>query len=199
MYNNYYLIFFIITLLIINPIAKNIVYNNGKNINHLKLPDIVHNNINHQYTKQIGFINNIFPSLIIFFTIYNVLTKNIMFNDLYLLLKYITIALLIKIVLMNSTVLPDISGKCLDDTKYKNKLYFYFMSGCNDLIFSFHMATVLFCLHILKKNNVIDNDITIILSIVQALLILLSKSHYTVDVLISFIVVPFVINEKYFI
>ena len=199
MSNNYYLIFFIITLLIINPISKNIVYNTGKHINHLKLPDIIHNNVDHQYAKQIKYINNIFPSLIIFFTIYNVIKKNIITNDLFLLLKYITIALLIKIVLMNSTVLPDISGECLDDTKFKNKLYFYFMSGCNDLIFSFHMATVLFCLHILKKNNVINNNTTIILSIIQALLILFSKSHYTVDVLISFIVVPFVINEKYFI
>ena len=107
--------------------------------------------------------------------------------------------MLIKIILMNVTVLPDASGVCSKINKTDNLFNFYFMGGCNDLIFSLHMAIVLLILHFLKKNNIITNLHAMIYSLIQALLTIFTHNHYTIDVLIAFIITPNVINDKYFI
>ena len=61
------------------------------------------------------------------------------------------------------------------------------------------MAVVLFCLHFLKKNNIVSNTFAMIIAFLQAILIIGSHSHYTIDVLIAFIIVPYIIGGKYWI
>ena len=132
-----------------------------------------------------------------FFFIIQIITDKIQNKDLNLFIKYFIIIFILKIILSSVTILPDPSSKCKDNINNNFKLFFY--GGCYDLIFSIHMALCLLILSFLKKNNIINHQICILIAIIQATLIILTHNHYTVDVLLAFIVVPFVINGKYFI
>ncbi len=182
-------------LFVLNPQYKLYMYQRGRQINDKKLNDILHNeNIN---LKNITFFSDIFTWIIGIFFLFNVYYGKISTNDTNLFIKYTIIIFLFKMVLSAVTILPDASGKC--EKNIKNKFNFYFGGGCNDLIFSVHMAICLLYLHIMKKNNIIGNNLCILISVVQSILIILSHNHYTIDVLLAFIIVPYVINEKYFI
>jgi hypothetical protein len=156
------IIMFILVFVVINPWSKRLVYTYGKNINHMKLPDMFHNdNFN---IKHLSPYNDIMVSGILLLTIYNLYCNKHNNNDAILFIKYLAIAKILKMILMTVTVLPDASGQCSIQDKLQNPMKFYFMSGCNDLIFSFHMATVLFCLYFLKKNNVISRQTAIMMA-----------------------------------
>jgi len=184
----------LIVLLLINPISKYMVSKNGKYINDYKLPDILHyDNFN---IKSVSFFSEIMILSLIFFFIYNISVENIPQTDVILFIKYLTILVLIKTVLMNVTILPDSSQKC----SYNDNIFkMIFLGGCNDLIYSLHMTIVLLILHFLKKNKIITNKYATIYSVLQAFLIIFSHNHYTLDVLLAFIITPYVINEKYYI
>lgn len=188
-------ILFIIVFLIINPWSKRLVYNSGKTINHIKLPDIFHNETFN--IKHLSPCNDILAGIVLCVMIYNIIGKNMQSGDTILFIKYLAIAKIIKMILMTVTVLPDASGQCNIQNKLQNPLKFYFMSGCNDLVFSFHMATVLFCLFFLKKNNIISNYTAASIAALQAMLIIGTQNHYTLDVMLAFIIVPYIIGGYY--
>jgi len=182
----------LIVFLLINPISKHLVNNRGRQINTNKLPDIFHyDNFN---LKPVSFFSEIIILSLIIQFIYYINIKKIPFQDVILFIKYLTILILIKIILMNVTILPDPSKRCNYGT---NILSILFMGGCNDLIFSLHMTIVLLMLHFMKKNKLITDNYARIYSYLQAFFIIFTHNHYTVDVLLAFIVTPFVINEKY--
>lgn len=189
--NNIWLI--ITIFFILNPIAKHIAYNNGRTINNFKLPDIFHNKIFN--LKSISFINNYFLGMLILYTLYQLSLKKIQSDDIDLFIKLLCKLMVIKLILMNVTTLPDASGKCMNEDKLKNKFNFYFISGCNDLIFSFHMTITLLLLFILKKNNIISNNTYIIVAVIHAIIIITTQNHYTIDVLLAFIIVDWIINK----
>jgi hypothetical protein len=194
--SNQIICLFIIVFLIINPYSKRLVYDYGKAINHIKLPDLFHHEkIN---LKHLSPLNDMMAGIILLYTLYHMLiSKNILPNDVLLFAKYLIIAKIIKMILMTVTVLPDASGQCNIYDKLQNPLKFYFMSGCNDLVFSFHMAVVLFCVYFLFKNGIISKTTGITLSVIQAILILTTQNHYTLDVLLAFIIVPYIVSGKY--
>lgn len=188
------IILFIIVFLVINPWSKRLVYAYGKTINHTKLPDIFHNdNFN---IKHLSPCNDIMAGGILLITVYNLFLHK-QNGDAILFIKYLAIAKIIKMILMTVTVLPDASGQCNVQNKLLNPLKFYFMSGCNDLVFSFHMATVLFCVYFMKKNNIINTHTAIGIAVIQAMLIIGTQNHYTLDVVLAFIIVPFIIGGYY--
>lgn len=192
---NQTIIIFIIVFLIINPYLKRFVYDYGKKINHIKLPDIFHNDkLN---IKHLSPLNDLLASVILLITIYNIFVNNIDGDDTMLFVKYLIIAKLLKMILMSVTILPDASGQCNIQDKTKNPLKFYFMSGCNDLVFSFHMTVVLFCLYFLIKNNILSKYHALTIAIIQAILIIGTQNHYTLDVILAFIIVPYIINNNY--
>ena len=187
------IILFIIVFLVINPWSKRLVYTYGKNINHIKLPDIFHNETFN--IKHLSPCNDILAGSILLFTIWKL--QSMQEGDAILFIKYLAIAKIIKMILMTVTVLPDASGQCNIQDKLQNPMKFYFMSGCNDLVFSFHMATVLFCLYFMKKNNIISSPVAISIAIAQAVLIIGTQNHYTLDVVLAFIIVPYILGGYY--
>lgn len=192
--NNHLIILFIL-MFIINPICKLYLFEMGKKINNTKLHDILHyDNIN---IKKLSILSDIFALIIAMYLFYNYLQNKLDKNDTKLFIEYVIILIIIKIVLSSVTILPDASQNCIKNIK--NKFNLIFLGGCHDLIFSLHMAMCLLFLYFLKKNSIINVQTCLFISIIQGLLIILSHNHYTIDVLLAYIVVPFVINGKYFI
>ena len=182
----------LIVFLLINPISKYLVGKSGKQINNYKLPDIFHSDKFN--LKPISFFNEIIIVSLIIQFIYYISIEKIPYNDVILFIKYFTILLLIKIILMNVTILPDPSKRCKNGT---NIFTILFMGGCNDLIFSLHMTIVLLILHFLKKNKLITEKYAMIYSLLQAFFIIFTHNHYTIDVILAFIITSFVINGNY--
>lgn len=95
----------------------------GKHINSYKLPDLLHSDVYN--LSNISYINEIGAMMLIVYFIYNIKIGLIPYTDIILFIKYITILMLIKIILMNVTVLPDASGICNKIDKTKNPLNFF--------------------------------------------------------------------------
>jgi hypothetical protein len=98
-------------------------------------------------------------------------------------LGYWMVIFLIRIVTTSSTILP----------KYKecseNCVMF---GGCYDKLFSGHFSSVLLATLLYMDNKMITLPIALVMNITNAMLILLVRSHYTVDVIMAFFVTMFV-------
>lgn len=184
-----------ILIFIIFSITKIFVAKKGASINHTKLPDIFHHD---SYNlKSFRQISDYFLLCIISIFCFYIYQNKIPRSDIFEFIRNLTMCMIIKTILMSSTILPDASGRC--SVEQKSSVEFFLTSGCNDLVFSFHQTILLLILSIMKKNNLISLQNTILISITEALLICLTQNHYTLDVILSFIIVPYVIHKKYYI
>jgi hypothetical protein len=115
-----------------------------------------------------------------------ILYDNTIFKEF---LYYYTILLIIRGIMTNITILPKIK-------KDSNKFYWYSLINGHsyDKIFSGHYATLFLTLLFLHNNkNTYTNIISLsFIGIVQAILIILTRSHYTIDIIIAIIVTLFV-------
>ena len=93
---------------------------------------------------------------------------------------YIPIILL-RCIMINSTILPK-NKKCNEN--------YSLIHGCYDKIFSGHFATLFLATFIFYKYNIIKNIyLLFIINLINAFIILSTRSHYTIDLLVSIIVV----------
>lgn len=101
---------------------------------------------------------------------------------------YFIIIMFIRMIMMNVTILPK-NKKCNGEFSFMSSLN----GHCYDKIFSGHFASTFLLVLILYNNKIATNSLILGgLTISNALLILLLRSHYTIDILVSAIVVLFV-------
>ena len=107
--------------------------------------------------------------------------------------KYVSIILLMRSILNFVTILPSCKKE-----KCNNKSYLkYLMGHCNDKIFSGHISIGIILIYLLYKYkllNKVTSSIFILMLLLISLLIILCRWHYTVDVLLAYIITGFVIN-----
>ncbi len=145
---------------------------------HLVLPDI------HQY----GWLTNILPVGLLGFIL---IQSNgaIIFKESIL---FIGMILVIRALTTISTILPK-HEKCVEP----DKISLFMNGGCYDKIFSGHMSFVtIFSLVLLGHKNISTLTFAAI-NILQAFLILLTRSHYTVDVILAFLLSYLIYDGNY--
>ena len=181
--NNLYLLMNIISILSSYFHIKYI--NNYTNIHEYKsLPDLIVDNLP-DLSKNSICKNFVDYSILLCFL-------PIVFNERYDLLrftyKFFTIIFFLRAFTKFFTVLPSQDNKCVNNV---NDPYCYITGYCNDKVFSGHTSLTLTLILLTIENKLIDpklNTLLIISHIVYVLLILSTKSHYSVDVLVSYII-----------
>jgi hypothetical protein len=159
----------------INKITQNI------GTNHYNDEDRVYD-ICHKYLpnyEKYEIIGNIYIIFVCFFTfIKPSKTISIFFE----LAAFIIPIYLIRSILTLITVLPK-SSQCEYNPKYA------FINGaCYDKIFSGHTAIIFILTLLLNKYNIINFLTVMVLNIVNVSIILLTRTHYTIDIIVSFLV-----------
>jgi hypothetical protein len=107
------------------------------------------------------------------------------------LMKFILI-LLVRAITTVSTIFPK-EGRCDDEITWATP----FNGGCYDKVFSAHTAIVTLFTLIFWREKVISTETFWGLNIAQMGLIVLTRAHYTVDVILGFIITYLVYDGKY--
>ncbi len=111
-------------------------------------------------------------------------------NYLISFFKYYSLLLFIRAILTNVTVLPScLSENCED---YKDYGWYKYINGhCNDKIFSGHVAKSIMALYLIYKNKLLSQPLmycAFLLLFIISILIVMVRWHYTIDVLIAYII-----------
>lgn len=92
--------------------------------------------------------------------------------------SYFIVLFIIRDISINLTILPK-NKKC-----YENSIF----GGCYDKIFSGHFASIYLLTLIVSKYNIVSPVVLVIINIINAFLILLTRGHYTIDIFVSFFI-----------
>jgi hypothetical protein len=111
-------------------------------------------------------------------------------NYLISFFKYYSLILFIRAILTNVTVLPScLSENCED---YKDYGWYKYINGhCNDKIFSGHVAKSIIAVYLIYKNKLLSTPLmycAYLLLFIISILIVMVRWHYTIDVLIAYII-----------
>ena len=183
----------IILFFVINTLFSYATFKNGDEFYNKRMQDRkVHPkvfDIGHKYLPDYTdnpYLLGILNSMIILapFIIQYGLGYNILDDFIY----YFLIIYLIRMIMINSTILPK-QKTCNSEFN----LMSIFNGHCYDKIFSGHFASAFLLVLIVYKKNIITNiPILAIYSTIIALLILVTRSHYTIDIVVALVVVMFV-------
>lgn len=167
-----------------------------KGLNDNKLHDIIHDYHSDDSIKQYYLVGDIMTILLCIFFLWICIT-----NKSYVTIFHFAIIFVlsygIKSIFTISTILPDPSGTCKE--KHKNIPFAKNLIGdCNKLMFSGHAVSlfiILFILYNIKcdgnKEFVISSrcmTMLILYVLVTCYVIIATRNHYTIDVLVSFFV-----------
>lgn len=186
------LISFLIFYLITNKLCQNIgetFYKNRIQKNKItpKIYDIAHKflpDYSNTLLKPLGDFYVIFLTLIPFLFVGN----SIAFTEF---LSFYLVVILIRCITINLTILP--KNKNCENTCSKSEI----INGCFDKIFSGHFATLFLATLVFYKYNIIKNiPILSIINIVNALIILTTRSHYTIDIIVSIVITLLVFTNN---
>lgn len=108
-------------------------------------------------------------------------------------IHYFPIILIIRSICIFVTILPK-HKRCHQPFSLKSLL----VGHCYDKVFSGHFSLFLLMTLILFRNNVIGLNYVIVLNLLCAMSILLTRSHYTTDIIIALLVTHSVYNNCYF-
>jgi hypothetical protein len=173
----YEFLLFIIVLFMVNNYILT-TYSN----NNMKLFDTIH------YITPIYFIN--LSPISDFMTFFLLITTCFFLyykKSIYSFLKCIIMCQLIKKIVGISTILPDPSGHC-------NEKQFQFILGrCNDLVISGHACTILSCYYYL--DYYINTKYVYYYVMLNMILIVISRNHYTIDVIFSYFVTNYILDN----
>jgi hypothetical protein len=181
--NKYYLLINIIT---ISSTYFHINYINKKTEIHKfqSLPDLIVDNLP-------DLSDNILVKDIVDYSLF-IWIIPIIINQRYDLLKFfykfISIIYFLRTLTKFFTIIPSQGKGCINDIR---KAECYLTGYCNDKIFSGHTSITLALLLIIIDNNLIDsslNPVLVLLHLSYVLLILSSRFHYSVDVILSYII-----------
>lgn len=179
-----------LVFLIIYPFIKIKLYelSTKKKLNKEKLYDPLQTiKINKNVEELLYTLNELVPILFIIGYIYLCIYKNHI-NAISYFLIGLSIVFIIKCVLSFSTIIPDSSGKC------QIKLL---SGGCNDLLCSGHFSIVFLIYLLMIKYKLVNknmNNSLLLLVILYGTIPIITKKHYTVDILVAIIVVLLVNN-----
>jgi hypothetical protein len=144
-----------------------------------KVYDIMHKHL--PYWKNIDWL----PNLVMIISLIPLFYTNN--KDMYF--DFIALYLIINIIrdiVINITILPK-DKEC--DLKQYSELYKTIFGACYDKIFSGHTAFVFLLTLLYNSYSVITNTSVLVLwNIINALSILIVRSHYTIDILVSFLI-----------
>lgn len=107
----------------------------------------------------------------------------------YYFLGFILTIFIIRSVTIFVTVLPK-NKKC--NVKHASM----FRGGCYDKIFSGHFATGLLATLMLYSNNYINMIFLLLINFLNALFIILSRNHYTIDIIVALFITLFVYTNN---
>lgn len=145
-----------------------------KKENYKKVQDIFHNLLPH--IPDFEYASDILSGLVFaYLAIMN-------FELFYQLSGLIFTLVLLRQFIIQITILPK-NEVC--DIKHSSM----FRGGCYDKIFSGHFGITFLSTLILFDNGLINKLVAILINFVNALFILLSRNHYTIDIIVSIFVV----------
>jgi hypothetical protein len=142
----------------------------------IRIYDLCHTHLPN-YEKY-EFIGNIYIVIVLLFVFKSSKTISIIFD----LISFIIPIYFIRSILTLINVLPK-SSEC----NY-NPFLAFINGGCYDKIFSGHSAFLFILTLLLNKYKIINFATLIILNIVNVSIILLTRTHYTIDIIVSFLV-----------
>jgi len=173
------IIFFFIIYLIYSYFINNYLQNVGIQHYHddARVYDICHK-ILPNYEKY-EFIGNIFIPIVFLLMFLKPKQTITIFFELF---AFMIPIYFIRSIFVLITVLPN-SHKC----NYTENFAFL-NGGCYDKIFSGHTALVFILTLLLNKYNIINFATLILLNSINVSIILLTRTHYTIDVIVSFLV-----------
>jgi hypothetical protein len=145
-----------------------------KKENYKKVQDIFHNILPH--LSNFEYASDILSGLVL---AYLAIMK---FELLYEFGGLIFTLILLRQFIIQTTVLPKNEICHIKDSSI-------FRGGCYDKIFSAHFGITFLATLILFDNGLINNLFMIVINFVNALFILLSRNHYTIDIIVSIFVV----------
>lgn len=176
--------------MIFHSLAQQYVAKEGKPINDYIIPDLFHKHIKKiEFDSNISLIiNDLFPLIaIVYFVSMSYLTSNSLafWNWLF----SISIVYFLRAILFSVTVLPDASKQCND-----NGLF----GGCNDLLYSGHIAvttiTLLYIYHFYLKDYRFK-IFSLIYLLAMSFVILANRNHYTIDIILALLIPYFIFKS----
>lgn len=142
--------------------------------NYKKVQDIFHSILPH--FEHFEYASDVLTLLVIgYLAIMN-------FHLLYHLGGLIFTLVLLRQFIIPITILPKNNLCSISDTSM-------FRGGCYDKIFSAHFGITFLTTLILFDNGLINNMVAILINLVNGMFILLSRNHYTIDIIVSIFVV----------
>lgn len=146
------------------------------------LYDIIHNNTN-EYSNYSNLVD--IATLIFIFPIFKSL-KNDNFEPISYFISIFSILMILRSFALLATDIPSCDKNC---NPHNLTLYNIFFGHCHDKLFSGHNAiTILSIITAYKFKLITIQQLTllIILQLIYAYSIIITRSHYTVDVLLSY-------------
>ena len=144
--------------------------------------------ISHKYLPNLHKYNNIHHIITIIF----VLPILFDFNILQEFLGYFIVIFIIRSITILVTILPKYK-----ECKYNGKTLFHgLFGGCYDKIFSGHFASVFLATLLYLKYNWINLPTLILINFINSIGILLSRSHYTIDLIVALFITLFIYQNN---
>ena len=154
-----------------------------KQENYKKVQDIFHDILPH--VVRFEYIPDILILLIFaYMAIMN-------FSLFYKLSGFAFTLLLFRQLIIQLTVLPK-----NDVCNIKTQDNAVFRGGCYDKIFSGHFGVMLLTTLVLYDSEIINQFVAIVINFINAIFILLTRSHYTVDIVVSILVVVIIYQNN---
>lgn len=161
-----------------------------ESLNDTSLFDIIHQSLPN--ITELYWVGDVLLTILVVFAVYIISNSNI---DIYLVVLMFLVMFLIKCITTTVTILPDPSGICTN--KYGgNKTLKAIFGTCNELMFSGHTGVAFLLLFILQKH--VNWFLFVILSLYVAILCyitVVTRNHYSIDVIVSFFVSYFVFHS----
>ena len=145
-----------------------------KKENYKKVQDIFHDILPH--IEHFEYVSDIITVSVIFYL------ALIRFDLLYHLGGLIFTLILLRQFIIQMTILPK---NTVCDIKNTSMI----RGGCYDKIFSGHFGITFLTTLVLLENGLINKFIALLVNLVNGIFILLSRNHYTIDIIVSIFVV----------
>lgn len=156
-------------------------YKNVKLKQKSKIYDIIHHNL--PSMRNLSLLSDIFQYILLTIIIF------IDFNLFYNVIGFLVSIYIFRLLIINLTILPK-------DKKCDIKNTSTYNGGCYDKIYSGHFSSSFLCLLVLYKNKYINLFTFLFLSIIVGLLITTTRSHYTIDIFVAFLIVIIVYQNN---
>ena len=158
-----------------------VFFENIKSKQKSKIYDIIHNNL--PSTRKLMTIVDATPFILLVGILF--IDVNLFYN----IMGFLVTILIFRMFIIHITILPK-DKKC--DIKKSSVL----SGGCYDKIYSGHFSAVFMCLLSLYMSKYINLFTLLSLSTIFALLIITSRSHYTIDIFVAFLIVVVVYQNN---